>query len=1288
MIAKNTAVNVVLGVLFSLVQMANAQAAVSYAPPTSTAAAAGPDFIAKGNLNGDADIDLVSVNAAAGSVTVLLSDGVGGFSSVTNHPVGNTPRWVAIGDLDGVNGDDLAVTNSALTSGTGSITVLLNDGNGGYTEASGSPIDIEALAGVGAEPFSLVIAQLNSSTDLFRDIAISNEITNNVQILLGVGNGTFTTGATIAVGTKPISIAAGSVDTTTDALTDLVVGNYTSNTVSVLLGDGAGGFTDASGSPFATTSSRPFNVTIASIDSLADSIPDIALVNYINAVQTVEVFQGAGDGTFTSIFVSSKLAGRPRSVAVADLDGDSDLDLAIASDNTGTDSPVAAVTVFLGDGSGAFPTVAQYPLSGGPKGLVSANLDNANQVDLAVANDSGNVDVLLSVPTANAPVANDGFLQILAADVGSTNVQNGTLVGTDADGALLSYAIASQPTIGTVTISDVATGTYTYDPSPGVITVPDSFTFTVDDGTGASVAGTIQVAQNDSAPVITTNGGGASAAVGVNENQTAVTIVTATDADLPAQTLTYSISGGADAAKFSIDISTGVLTFLSTPDFETPTDAGADNVYDVQVQASDNSGGVDTQDIVVTVADVNEAPVITSDGGGASAAVGVNESQTAVTTVVATDVDAGQTLTYSISGGADAAAFSIAPSTGVLTFNSAPDFEIPTDIGTDNVYDVQVTVTDDGTGPLTDVQDIAVTVANANDAPVISGGATAAVAVSENQTAVTTVTATDADTGQTLTYSISGGADAAAFNINGSSGVLTFASAPDFEVPTDAGADNVYDVQVTVIDDGGSPLTDVQDIAVTVGDANDQPVITSNGGGANAAVGANENQAAVTTVTATDADSPAQTLTYSISGGADATAFNIDSGSGVLTFASVPDFEAPFDAGANNIYDVQVQVADGSSGVDVQAIAVTVVDVNEAPVITSDGGGAGAAVSVNESQTAVTTVVATDVDAGQTLTYSISGGADAAAFSINGSSGVLTFASAPDFAAPTDADANNVYDVQVTVTDDGAGTLTDAQDVAVTVVPDTNGDGISDAQATAIGLDPQLTDTDGDGTSDATEVGGNPAAPIDTDGDGIIDALEFGAALNTLEFVVPAPTATTLSLPDLSDQQVTLSGNGAAITANNNGTTGLPLYAESNLVEDASFEYPFGVYNFNVVAPGGTATVTLTLPAGTVIPANAMVRKLTTGNQWQPFATAVIDRTANTITLTLTDNDGVFDLDNTAGIIRDPVGLAVPAAVASSGGGGGGCSLGAVPRRAGFDPILPLLILVPLLFLRRKRNVA
>ncbi len=374
-----------------------------------------------------------------------------------------------------------------------------------------------------------------------------------------------------------------------------------------------------------------------------------------------------------------------------------------------------------------------------------------------------------------------------------------------------------------------------------------------------------------------------------------------------------------------------MLSFIAAPNFEAAGDVGANNVYDVVVQVSDGTL-TDSQAIAVTVINQNEAPVITSNGGGAVAAVNVSENTTAVTTIASTDVDAGATRTFSISGGADAALFSIDATTGALNFVTAPNFEAPNDAGGNNVYDVVVRVSD---GTLTDTQALAATVINQNEAPVITsngGGAVAAVTVSENATAVTRVTSSDGDAGATRTFSISGGADAALFRINATTGVLSFVAAPNFEAPGDAGANNVYDIVVQVSD--GS-LTDTQALAVTVTNANEAPVITSNGGRPTAAISVAENTTAVTTVSATDVDA-GSTRTFSITGGVDATKFTINATTGVLSFIAAPNFEAPGDVGANNVYDVVVQVSDGTL-TDTQAIAVTVTDVNEGGNVTIVG---------------------------------------------------------------------------------------------------------------------------------------------------------------------------------------------------------------------------------------------------------------------------------------------------------------------------------------------------------------
>ena len=193
---------------------------------------------------------------------------------------------------------------------------------------------------------------------------------------------------------------------------------------------------------------------------------------------------------------------------------------------------------------------------------------------------------------------------------------------------------------------------------------------------------------------------------------------------------------------------------------------------------------------------VNVAPVITSNGGGATAAISRPENTTAVTTVTATDANVGDIPTFSITGGVDAAKFAINGTTGALSFVTAPNFEAPADVGANNVYNVIVSAND---GIASDTQAIAVTVTNVNDiAPVITSAA--AFSRSENTTAVATVTATDPDhLTTTFAFSITGGADAAKFTINPTTGALSFVTAPDFEVPADAGANNVYNVIVSAI---------------------------------------------------------------------------------------------------------------------------------------------------------------------------------------------------------------------------------------------------------------------------------------------------------------------------------------------------------------------------------------------------------------------------------------------------------------------------------------------------------
>ncbi|QDV70163.1 Bifunctional hemolysin/adenylate cyclase precursor [Rosistilla carotiformis] len=136
-------------------------------------------------------------------------------------------------------------------------------------------------------------------------------------------------------------------------------------------------------------------------------------------------------------------------------------------------------------------------------------------------------------------------------------------------------------------------------------------------------------------PEITSDGGADTASVHVNEDTAAVTTVAASDQDGLLNTLSYSIYGGSDAARFAIDSVTGELAFLSAPDYENPTDVGGDNLYNVVVRVSDDQGGTDDQTLTVAVSSINDAPLAVNDPSF------VTDEATALTglDILANDID-------------------------------------------------------------------------------------------------------------------------------------------------------------------------------------------------------------------------------------------------------------------------------------------------------------------------------------------------------------------------------------------------------------------------------------------------------------------------------------------------------------------------------------------------------------------------------------------------------------------------------------------------------------------------
>ncbi len=256
-----------------------------------------------------------------------------------------------------------------------------------------------------------------------------------------------------------------------------------------------------------------------------------------------------------------------------------------------------------------------------------------------------------------------------------------------------------------------------------------------------------------------------------------------------------------------------------------------------------------------------------------------------------------------------------------MTFKSSPNYEAPGDAGGNNVYDVTVTASD---GTLSTTKDVAITVTNVNEAPTSLRLQRPALPRTPRAPSIRPPPQTRMPA--QLSPIRFPGADASLFNINATTGAVTFKSSPNYEAPGDAGGNNVYDVNVTASDGTqfhhqgcGHHRHQCQRSARR----SPRPPTASfaeNGSGT------------VYTAAATDPDA-GSTLTYSISG-ADAALFNINATTGAVTFKSSPNYEAPGDAGGNNVYDVNVTASDGTNSA-TKAVAITVTNVNEAPTVTS-----------------------------------------------------------------------------------------------------------------------------------------------------------------------------------------------------------------------------------------------------------------------------------------------------------------------------------------------------------------
>jgi gliding motility-associated-like protein len=432
---------------------------------------------------------------------------------------------------------------------------------------------------------------------------------------------------------------------------------------------------------------------------------------------------------------------------------------------------------------------------------------------------------------------------------------------------------------------------------------------------------------SQSPPLITGPNGtgtttGTTSAKSIFENTTPIYTFTANE------TVTWSITGGTDQAKFNLNASTGALSFITAPDYENPADADVNNTYIVIITATNSSNKTTSQTLTVTLIDVDDTPpVITGPNGTSTTTVATSAKSIPENTTPVYTFTADEPVIWSKTGGPDQAKFTLNSTSGVLSFSTAPDYENPTDADANNTYIVIITATDFANN--TASQTLTVTVTDADDPPPIVTGpglstaSTSAISISENTTPVYTFTAN-----KTVTWSLTGGVDQVNFTINASSGALNFTTAPDFENPIDAGVNNTYIVVITATDLLNHITS--QTLTVTVTNANDAPTNL-----ALSQIYIYENNPPGTTIgflSTIDPDA-GDTFTYSLISG-DISAFTI---SGKQLKAAI---SYKFDI--KNTYNIRLRTTDAGGLTFEKDFKINIL---KAPEVTATGNFSGTAIS-------------------------------------------------------------------------------------------------------------------------------------------------------------------------------------------------------------------------------------------------------------------------------------------------------------------------------------------------------
>ncbi len=586
------------------------------------------------------------------------------------------------------------------------------------------------------------------------------------------------------------------------------------------------------------------------------------------------------------------------------------------------------------------------------------------------------------------------FVSTISIDENILNVL--TVAVEDEEDDAIGYSLSGNDAD---TLSISASGAVTFKSNPDFETPNDAnsdniyeITIEASDGTDSisdDLVITVLDVDNEGNPIIE-----GLSSQSVNENESINISFSVTDPQN--DSMTYSLSGvDKDLFTLTFDGLNASLTSLGK-DYELPEDSDNNNVYLISVNFSDDLNTT-SQEVEISINNVNDNnPVITSDN-----LFTVPENQQSVTTLSATDAD-NDDITFSLSGG-DSSEFEVSVS-GVLTLKNNPNFELK------NQYSFTVTASD---GLNSSSSSITVNISNVNESPEWSSSLQTVFEFPENISSIETIDSPEDiidEDGDALSFSLSG-TDASSFSISGNA--VSYNGVPDYENPSDSNGDNVYNLNIIATD--GEFSSTSPEFIITITNVNDNAPIFVD---LDTDIEVTNGQSNVLDISTEDADGDEVSLSKS---GDDASLFTI-SDSGNLSFTSPPDFSNPSDSNGDNVYKLNIIASDGSQTTTSDELSITVLEVNNPPVISD----LQTSYTIDENIEEIATFTVTDPENGQ-LTIGVSGD-DSVGFSVV--SNVLIFEGGLNFESPSDSDTDNVYLVTV-FADDGLNRTT--QDVQITV---------------------------------------------------------------------------------------------------------------------------------------------------------------------------------------------------------------------------------------------------------------